>query len=242
MGLIHAHIFAPFGMFPNPLSLFYSMAKTDTNRVLRRLPIVVGGLGAILLLINRLLTPTLTDSQARGDALGVILSAVLILTGLIWQQVQPRLPDSVELTGVEGFVLAPDLPEAVKIELAWASHLLLTNTVTRSLVVFHLGKVLLRRGILGAKSEVVPGPILNRVLEKQKPIYLVDLKVYPGRIEFDYLPENTQGIICQPIGKQGVMILGANAPRSYTKQDENWIAGIADKLAVTLDERVGSRE
>ncbi|MHC5824262.1 MAG: cofactor assembly of complex C subunit B, partial [Nostoc sp.] len=23
-------------------------------------------------------------------------------------------------------------------------------------------------------------------------------------------------------------------PRSYTKQDENWIAGIADKLAVTL--------
>ncbi|MFM7369454.1 MAG: cofactor assembly of complex C subunit B, partial [Sphaerospermopsis kisseleviana] len=37
-----------------------------------------------------------------------------------------------------------------------------------------------------------------------------------------------------PIGKEGVLILGANAPRSYTKQDENWIAGIADKLAVTL--------
>ncbi|MFM9157965.1 MAG: cofactor assembly of complex C subunit B, partial [Dolichospermum sp.] len=44
----------------------------------------------------------------------------------------------------------------------------------------------------------------------------------------------TQGVICQPIGKEGVLILGANAPRSYTKQDENWIAGIADKLAVTL--------
>ncbi len=218
------------------------MAKTDTNRVLRRLPLVVGTLGAILLLINRLLTPAITDSQARGDALGVILSAVLILTGLIWQQVQPRLPDAVQLTGVEGFVLAPDLPEAIKIELAWASHLLLTNTVTRSLVVFHSGKVLLRRGILGAKSEVVPGPILNRVLEKQKPIYLVDLKVYPGRIEFDYVPENTQGVICQPIGKQGVLILGANAPRSYTKQDENWIAGIADKLAVTLNEGVQSTE
>ncbi|MDF5719592.1 MAG: cofactor assembly of complex C subunit B [Rhizonema sp. PD37] len=218
------------------------MAKTDTNRVVRRLPLFVGTLGAILLLINRLLTPAITDSQARGDALGVILSAVLILTGLIWQQVQPRLPDAVQLTGVEGFVLAPDLPEGIKIELAWASHLLLTNTVTRSLVVFYLGKVLLRRGILGAKSEVVPGAILNRVLEKQKPIYLVDLKVYPGRIEFDYLPDNTQGVICQPIGKQGVLILGANAPRSYTKQDENWIAGIADKLAVTLNEGVGNRE
>ena len=40
------------------------MAKTDPNRVLRRLPIVVGGLGGILLLINRLLTAGLTDTQA----------------------------------------------------------------------------------------------------------------------------------------------------------------------------------
>ncbi len=214
------------------------MAKSDPNRILRRLPIVVGGLGAVLLLTNRLLTPEITESQARADVLGVILSGVLILTGLLWQQIQPRSPDVVELIGEEGFVLAPDLPQTIKTELAWASHLLLTNTVTRSLVVFYQGKVLLRRGILGTKSEVTPGPILKRVLEKQQPVYLVALKVYPGKIEFDYLPENTQGVICQPIGKEGVLILGANAPRSYTKQDENWIAGIADKLAVTLSETI----
>ncbi|RAM50833.1 MAG: cofactor assembly of complex C subunit B [Hapalosiphonaceae cyanobacterium JJU2] len=218
------------------------MAKSDPNRILRRLPIVVGGLGAVLLLTNRLLTPAITESQARADVLGVILSGVLILTGLLWQQVQPRSPDAVELIGEEGFVLAPDLPQTIKTELAWASHLLLTNTVTRSLVVFYQGKVLLRRGILGTKSEVTPGPILKRVLEKQQPVYLVALKVYPGKIEFDYLPENTQGVICQPIGKEGVLILGANAPRSYTKQDENWIAGIADKLAVTLNETVGGKQ
>ncbi|OCR00044.1 hypothetical protein BCD64_02820 [Nostoc sp. MBR 210] len=212
------------------------MTKPDPNRVLRRLPIVVGGLGAILLLINRILTPELTESQSRGDVLGVILSAVLILTGLIWQQVQPRSPEAVELIGEEGFILSEDLPEAVKTELAWASHLILTNTVTRSLVVVYQGKVLLRRGILGSKSEVIPGAIFNRVIEKQQPVYLVALNLYPGRIEFDYLPENTQGVICQPISNQGVMILGANAPRSYTKQDENWIAGIADKLAVTLQQ------
>ncbi|ARV61655.1 hypothetical protein BZZ01_26250 [Nostocales cyanobacterium HT-58-2] len=215
------------------------MTKSDPNQVLRRLPIIVGGLGAVLLLINRLLAPEITTSQARADVLGVILSAVLILIGLIWQQVQPRLPEAVQLIGEEGFVLAPDLPEAVKTELAWASHLLLTNTVTRSLVIFYQDKVLLRRGILSPKAEVVPGPILKRVLEKQKPIYLVDLKVYPGRVEFDYLPENTQGVICQPISTEGVLILGANAPRSYTKQDENWITGIADKLAVTLKQKIG---
>ncbi len=209
------------------------MAKANPNRILQRLPIVVGGLGSVLLLINRLLTPQLTNSQARADVLGVILSAVLILTGLLWQQFSPRSPDTVDLIGKEGFELAA-LPEAVRTELAWASHLLLTNTVTRSLVVFYRGKVLLRRGILGVNPEVKPGPILERVLEKQQPVYLVNLKVYPGRIEFDYLPENTQGVICQPIGKEGVLILAANTPRSYTKQDENWIAGIADKLDVTL--------
>ncbi len=210
------------------------MAKQDPNRVLRRLPIVVGGVAGVLLLINRLLTPQLTDAQARSDALGVLLSALLILTGLLWQQVAPRSPDAVELVGKERFELAPDLPEAVRTELAWASHLLLTNTVTRSLVVFYQGKVLLRRGILPDRSEVKPGPILQRVMEKHRPVYLVDLKVYPGRVEFDYLPENTQGAICQPIGEEGVLILGANVPRSYTKQDETWIAGIAAKLDVTL--------
>ncbi|MBD2063690.1 cofactor assembly of complex C subunit B [Funiculus sociatus GB2-A5] len=210
------------------------MAKPDQNQVLRQLPIVVGGLASVLLLINRLLTPQLTESQARSDALGVIISALLILTGLLWQQVQPRSPDVVELIGKEGFELAPDLPEAVKTELAWASHLLLTNTVTRSLVVWYKGQVLLRRGILGVNPEVKPGAILQRVLEKQKPVYLVSLKIYPGQIEFDYFPENTQGVICQPIGDRGVLILGANAPRSYTNQDENWIAGIAEKLDFTL--------
>ena len=210
------------------------MAKNDQNYVVRQLPFFVGGLGGVLLLINRLLTPQLTDSQARSDALGVILSAVLILTGLLWQQVQLRPSEAVDLIGEQGFELASELPEMLKTELAWASHLLLTNTVTRSLVIWYQGKVLLRRGILGRNPEVKLGAILKRVLEKQKPVYLVELKLYPGKIEFDYLPENTQGVICQPLADQGILILGANAPRSYTKQDENWIEGIADKLADTL--------
>src|SRR6476619_3028359 len=153
------------------------MAKPDQNQVLRQLPIVVGALAGTLLFINRLLTPNLTDAQARSDALAVIVSALLILTGLLWQRIQPRSPDAVNLIGEEGLELAPDLPEAVRLELAWASQILLTNTVTRSLVVWYQGRILLRRGILAAKAEVQPGPILQRVLEKQKPVYLVDVKV-----------------------------------------------------------------
>lgn len=210
--------------------------KSDSNRIVRLVPLWVGGIAGTLLMLNRVLTPELTDSQARSDAMGVVLTAVLVLTGLLWQQVQPRQPNSVELEGVEGFELAPTLPEALKVELAWASHLLLTNTVTRSILIYDRGQVILRRGILAPIAEVTPGVILDRVLAKQKAIYLVDTKVYPGRIEFDYLPSNTQGIICQPIDSHRVLILGANTPRSYTKQDEAWIEGIADKLANSFEQ------
>ncbi|MEM8830942.1 MAG: cofactor assembly of complex C subunit B [Cyanobacteria bacterium P01_G01_bin.19] len=212
------------------------MRKPDTNYILRLLPFFAGGLGGTLLLVNRLLTAQITDSQARSDALGVLEGAVLILVGLLWQQIQARTPETVTLIGKTGLEISSDLSEAAKTELAWASHLLLTNTVTRSLAVYYDGKTLLRRGILGVNSQVKPGAIVERALSKRKPVYLVNLNLYPGKVEFDYLPENTQGVICQPIGEKGVLVLGANAPRSYTKQDEKWIEGIADKLAVTLNE------
>lgn len=210
------------------------MKQSDPNSIVRLLPIAVGGLAGTLLLVNRLLTVSLTDSQARSDALGIIEGAVLLLVGVLWQQIQPRSPETVNLIGESGFELDSELSDNVKTELAWASHLLLTNTVTRSLVVYYDGKTLLRRGVLGKKETVTPGAILERVLKNQKPVYLVNLNLYPGKVEFDYLPENTQGVICQPIGDKGALILGANAPRSYTKQDENWIAGIGDKLGASL--------
>ncbi|PZV08874.1 MAG: cofactor assembly of complex C subunit B [Leptolyngbya sp.] len=215
------------------------MAQNDPNRVLRLLPLVTGGIGGTLLMLNRLLTPALTESQARSDVMGVILSALLILTGLLWQRVQSISPEAVALIGDEGLELDNTLPDAAQTELAWASHLLLTNTVTRSVVAYRQGKTLLRRGVLAPKAEITPGPILKRVLETGKAVYLVKLSIYPGRVEFDYLPENTQGVICQPMGKDGALILAANAPRSYTRQDEAWIEGVADKLGHTLDAFMG---
>ncbi|MEB3224288.1 MAG: cofactor assembly of complex C subunit B [Synechococcus sp.] len=210
------------------------MADSARNP-LQYLPLSVGMIGGTMLMLNRLLTPTLSDSQARSDVVGVILSAVLILTTLLWEQIQPKAPEAVVLAGKEAFDLAEDLPEVVKTELAWASHLLLTNTVTKSVVVYYDGRTILRRGIFGEKKVFNVGAIAKRVLETQKAVYLVTLKMYPGRVEFDYLPENTQGIIYQPLGDQGLLVLGTNIPRSYTKQDENWVAALAEKLAIALE-------
>jgi len=202
--------------------------------MIRYLPLVVGTVGGLALLANRMLTANLTTSQSRADALGVLLSAVLILIGLLWQQVQPKIPESVTLIGEESFAIAESLPDAVKTELAWASHILLINTVTKAVVIYYDRQTILRRGILGKSDHLNVGTIAERVMKTQKPVYLVKLELYPGRIEFDYLPENTQGVIVQPLGEKGVMVLAANVPRSYTKQDENWVAAIADKLAHSL--------
>lgn len=210
------------------------MANKQENQLVQNLPLVVGSLGGTLLLINRITTPQLLDSQARSDALGIILCAALILISLLLRQIQPISPESVTLVGEEVFDLAPNLPENIQTELAWATHLLLTNTVTRSIIVYYEGQVLLRRGIVGENPEVKLGSITQRVLEKQKPVYLVDLKHYPGKVEFDYFPPNIQGLICQPLSDKGLMILASNIPRSYTKQDENWIQGIAEKIALSL--------
>jgi hypothetical protein len=204
--------------------------------MIRYLPLVVGTLGGFALLANRMVTANLTSSQSRADALGVLLSAVLILVGLLWQQAQPKPPEAVTLVGDEGFEIDDSLPDAIKTELAWASHILLTNTVTKVVAIYYDRRTILRRGILGKSDRVNIGTITERAIKTKKPVYLVKLELYPGRVEFDYLPENTQGVIVQPLGEKGVMILGANVPRSYTKQDENWVTAIADKLAYNLEQ------
>ncbi len=186
------------------------------------------------MLLNRIFTPNLLPSQSRSDALGVFGGAVLILVFLLWQQITPNPPEAVELKGREQFYLVPDLPEELKVELAWLSHSLLTLTVTRSVVVWYQDRVIHARGILPEQTMTKAGKLTQNVMDKEKPLYLVQLKLYPGKIEFDYLPENTQGLILQPLGKKGVLILGSDVPRSYTNQDEAWIKVLADKLSHSL--------
>ena len=57
-----------------------------------------------------------------------------------------------------------------------------------------------------------------------------------GRAEFvAYLPEATQGVLVQPIGGRGVLVLGSDTPRGLSRLDQAWAAAIADKLEVTLE-------
>lgn len=200
---------------------------------IQKLPLVVGILGGSLLLINRLFfTPDLLNSQSRSDALGILVSALLVLTGLLWQQIQPPDPTAVSLEGEPQCQFHPDLSETQQLELGWASHALLSLTAARSLVIYWNHQVLLWRGIF-PKGELryQSGSIVQRVLETERAIYLVDLKLFPAREEFThYFPINIQTIVCQPIGTQGVLILASDTPRSFSKRDQAWIEALAQKL------------
>lgn len=209
--------------------------------MIRRLPIVVGIAGGSLLLVNRLaFSPELLTSQSRSDALGVILSALLILTGLLWQQIQPLPPKSVEMQGEQGLEILSELPEDLTLELGWATSSLLKASPARSVVIWADGHIMMRRGILsGAEfapgQPVEPGSILKRVLTKQKSVYLVDLKLFPARAEFGYVPANSQCLLCQPAGDRAALILAADTPRIFTPRDEAWIEAIAQKLERSLE-------
>jgi hypothetical protein len=65
--------------------------------------------------------------------------------------------------------------------------------------------------------------------------YLANLLLYPGRPEFTaFLPDNTQGVVVQPVGSEGVLVAGTDTVRGFSRLDQAWLAALADKLEVSL--------
>lgn len=59
------------------------------------------------------------SSQSRADVLVIVMSAVLVLTGLQWLSLKPKEPPQVELEGQEVSHRTPGLPRALAAELQW---------------------------------------------------------------------------------------------------------------------------
>jgi hypothetical protein len=210
-------------------------ADAGAKVLLRNLPVAVGVLGSGLLVLNRLLTADPTPAQTRSDSLGVALSAVLILVGLLWQQARPAQPEETPLAGGERFEVAP-AARALHAELRLLRDCLLGHTRARTLLFWRRGETLLRAGIFEGEVAFAPGPIALRTLQTGRPVYLVDLRLFPGRIEFAALPSGLRALVCQPVGADGLLVVGAAAPRSFTPQELGWIAALADHLGALAGE------
>jgi hypothetical protein len=104
------------------------------------------------------------------------------------------------------------------------------------------------------------GPICSRAVASGTGDYLANTGLYPGRVEFyPYMPNNAQarqprcvmlpqtacadgmccvarqGILVQPLGTDGVLVLATGTQRGFTALDQRWVALLAQKLDSTLD-------
>ncbi len=197
-----------------------------------------GAAGLTLMVVNALTTAAEVPDPAleRADVLGSILAVLLLLVGLLWERVQPLEADRVPLVGAEGFQLEPGLTPALSRELAWGSTMLLTATPAACVLVLWRERTLLRRGILpGDASEPFrPAAICARCLAGGRAISLVDLRLYPGREEFTALLPGLPAVVVQPIGSEGLVLLGGWSPRCFSRSDLAWLEGWARRLAEDL--------
>ena len=197
-----------------------------------------GGLAGLSLSVHNQISGTTADAVVdpaleRAGVLASILSVLLMLIGVLWERIEPVPPDRVSLQGEEGLELCGDLEPGLLRELAWGSRMLLLATPAATLLVQWRGRLLLRRGLL-AEQTFVPGPISRKAMEQGRAISLVDLRLYPGRAEFDGLLPGLPAVLVQPLGEEGVLLLGGWSARCFGRGDQAWVEGWAQRITDAL--------
>ncbi|MEB3333269.1 MAG: cofactor assembly of complex C subunit B [Synechococcaceae cyanobacterium] len=198
------------------------------------------GAAALALSIwNQLSADRIDPPLERASVLASLLAVGLLLIGSLWIRIVPRNPEQVVLPGAQGFELAEDLSEPLRSELAWGSPMLLTATPAAVVVLHWRDRALLRRGLLNAQG-FLPGSICARALDQGRAISLVDLRLYPGRAEFETLLPGLPSVLVQPVGSEGLLVLGGWAPRCFDRSDLAWVEGWARKISAALPGAAGS--
>ena len=173
--------------------------------------------------------------QTRNDSTHIYL---YINTGLQWSSIKARVYPKVEQGGLEIEYFDESLSRQVREEIQWCYDALIDSSSTCGLVVFHKGKCAAQLGFAADDSsygsQATMGPMCKTMIERDKGNYIPNLKVYPGRIEFTYLPDTVQALIMQPLGDEGVMLVCSDTQRGFTKVDQSWISTISEKLDVSL--------
>jgi hypothetical protein len=201
--------------------------------------IALGGgiLGLTLTVLNQASGMPVQGGMApaleRSGVLASLLAVVLMLVGLLWERIEPVPPERVALQGREGLELAEDLPAELRRELGWGTQMLLTATPAATLLLLWRGRVLVRRGLL-PQAIFQPGAICGRALEQGRAISLVDLRLYPGREEFAGLLDGLPAVLVQPIGSEGLLLLGGWSARCFSRSDLAWVEGWAQRLTDEL--------
>ena len=167
------------------------------------------------------------------------------MQGLNWIALTPREPVTVTLTGERVMFINPEVaPEAAQ-ELRWLWSALGTATRTQACAVFYRRQRMMQAGPApaGCATPVPPdlSGICAQVMASGTANYFANVSLYPGRFEFfTFMPENSQALIVQPLGTEGVLVAACGTQRGFTTADQRWLALVAQKLDSTLDACVSS--
>ena len=186
-----------------------------------------------LTVTNAGLAGTVTPELQRAEVLAGMAAVGLMLVAVLWTRANPRSAEKVPLQGEQGLVIADQLDDLQKQELAWGSHMLLTATPAASVLVLWGQQVVLRRGLI-SQAPFQPGAITNRAMDRDQTISLVNTSLFPGRAEFDGMLPSLPAVLVCPMGQQGVVILGGWSPRCFSRSDERWLEGWARRLRTIL--------
>ena len=208
-------------------------------------PAIAGGLALLTLLVgNRLFTEELLNSQSRADLIAAIAPVLIILKALGDLDITPREADLVAPLGEATVWVEPSLPDAVKQELEWAASSLLVSPCT-AMALWRGGSTLMLRGTVPPAAAATPaaavlaGPLLTKAAARSngRPDYLPALQLLPGRVEFSYMPENSQGILMLPLSGDaagGALILAADRQRGFGEEDISWARAVASRISEAL--------
>ena len=199
-----------------------------------RLCLISGLLVLGLAVFNALTAGTFTPALQRAEVLSGMAAVGLMLVAVLWTRAVPRNPKAVKLEGKQGLEIAAGLSESLRTELAWGSHQFLTATSAATILVNWDGTVLLRRGLI-TKESFSPREICRRSTDRQALVSLVRTALYPGRQEFDAVLPGLPAVMVQPLGERGWIVLGGWSERCFTRSDERWLAGWAERLRTQLE-------
>ncbi|KAL6187130.1 hypothetical protein ACLB2K_043245 [Fragaria x ananassa] len=235
---------------PKPKTNLVADWVSNNDDTARSLPIYAGGVSLLAVLFNRTasdiaLVADASSSQSRADLLTLGLAVTNILAGLVWLSIRPKSISKVDPEGVECRRMRSDLPETLVSELLWAWESLSDATCCRSLVILYGGKNILQIGFAAASpnggeavavdaDKLIQGSLYRGVMKSGVQSYLANLALYPGKSELPFLPSNTQAVILQPLGDNGIAIIGGDTIRGFTASDQAWISLIGEKLDATL--------
>ncbi|CAL5431216.1 unnamed protein product [Camellia sinensis] len=243
---------------PKPRREWVADWVSRNDDVVRTFPIYVGGISLLAVLFNRSLSgiALVSDagsSQSRADLLTLGLAVTNILTGLVWLSIRPKTILVVNPEGVECQRINSHLPDFVVSELLWAWESLSVATICRSLVIVYDGEFIFQIGFAAASpasdkeavlvdaNNLMQGSLYQSVLKSGSQSYLANLSLYPGKSQLPFLPSNTQAVILQPLGDEGIAIIGGDTIRGFTTSDQAWISLIGEKLDATLTKFVNNK-